>query len=134
MADSWDAAKAAAVKVLGKQAKIPEPKAMAKADADLQKAYAAFDKSREDLEDKLVTLQNADSAIGNVYKQFGTLVEKADFGLDAKNKDDAKKIEQAKKILSAYVDKVTDAQEQNVKNLTELDKHVILLSKYKPAA
>src|SRR3954469_11748733 len=130
MADSWDTTKAAALKVLGKQAKIPEPKAMTKAYADLQKASAAFDKSREDLEDKLVTLQNADSAIGNVYKQFGTLIEKADFGLDAKSKEDTKKIEEAKKILGGYVDKVTDAQEKNVKNLTELDKHVILISKY----
>jgi prefoldin subunit 5 len=129
---TWETAKASAMKVLGEKGKIPEPKTLDKAGEGLDKAFEAFSKSRDDLEEKLVGLQDADSAVSHAFDQFGTLVEKSDLGLDLKNKDDAKKITQAKKILTDYVTTVTKAQEANNKNLKELDKHMILLSKYKP--
>jgi hypothetical protein len=93
---------------------------------------ATSPKSRGDLEDKLLALQDADSSVSHAYDQFGTLVEKSDLGLDPKNKDDARKITQARKILTDYVNQVIKAQETNNKNLKELDEHMILLSKYKP--
>jgi hypothetical protein len=129
---TWETAKASAMKVLGEKGKIPEPKTLDKASEGLDKAFEAFSKSRDDLEEKLVGLQDADSAVSHAFDQFGTLVEKSDLGLDPKSKDDAKKIAQAKKILTDYVNVVTKAQEANNKNLKELDKHMILLSKYKP--
>lgn len=132
MANSWDVARASAAKVLGDKAKIPEPKAPNKALDVAGKAFDAFDKSRDDIEAKLLDLQNSFGAVKNAFDQFGAIIEKSDFGLDKKNKDDAKKIADAQKILGDYIGEVDDAQSANVKMLGELDKHIILLSKYKP--
>jgi hypothetical protein len=129
---TWEQAKAGALKILGDKGQIPDPKAVDKASTAMDEAFAAFDKSRSDLEEKLLALQDSDSSVSHAYDQFGTLVEKSDLGLDSKNKDDAKKIVQAREILTDYVGQVVKAQEANNKNLKELDKHMILLSKYRP--
>ena len=133
MATSWDSAKSAALKVLGNKAKLPEPTGIDKSMDGLDTAFEAFDQSRETIEDKVVALQNANADVKKAFEQFGKVVDKSDFGLDKKDKDDAKKIAIAQKILDGFVSAVSIAQDVNNKNLTELSKHIILLSKYKPA-
>src|SRR3954447_14457511 len=112
----YDKAKAAAEKVLGKGAKVPDiPPAIEKASDALQKANEAFNKSREDLEAKLIDVQNAYDAIKNLTKQFEAKMEKEDFGLDSEKKDDAKKIQQARKLM-------TDMLSLGIKNIGDHEK------------
>lgn len=130
---SYDKAKSAAEKILGKSAKVPDlPPTVEKAIEARAKAVEQFNKSREDLEAKLVDVQNANDAIRNQTKQFEAKMEKEAFGLDPDSKDDAKKIQQARKlitdVLKTGVKNLADAD----KDLDEVDKHVIQLGKYKP--
>jgi hypothetical protein len=131
MATTYEAAKAAALKVLGKDAKIPPVTSALKTAGDqVGKAYDAFKKSRTDLEAKVLALQNADSSAKNALKQYGEMLQVADFGLDEDDKEVAKNIEQAQKILSAWADANFDIMDKNIKNLDELDKHLMDISKY----
>ena len=132
MAMSYDAAKAAALKALGKDAKLPTPPSAIKTAADQDsKAYDAFDKSRKELEAKVLALQNADSSWKNALKQYGEMLQENDFGLDANDKDDAKKIEAAQKAFADWNDGAIAVLDGNLKNLDELDKHLINITKYK---
>ncbi len=134
MADTWESSKAAAMKILGKDAKIPEPKVdVNKLSADYMKASKAFDKARDDLDAKVLDLKNANDGIGNYAKMMMNQIDKADFGLDEKNKDDAKKIDQAQKILSDFVKSRQDIFTKNDSDLDELDKHLANIAKYKPS-
>jgi hypothetical protein len=130
----YDKAKAAAEKILGKSAKVPDlPPGIEKAFDAKIKANEAFDKSREDLEAKLVEVQNANDGVKNLANQFEAKMEKEDFGLDTKNKDDVKKIQQARKIMTDVLKTGTKNLADDDKILNELDKHVIQLGKYKPS-
>ncbi len=135
MSAIWDKAKAGALKILGKDGDVPDlPTPIDKAGDDLTKANGEFDKSREDLEGKLVAVQNANDALRNALKQFEAKIEKNDLGLNSKKKDDLKKIQQGRKIL---VDTLTQSMKHRTdddKMLDELDKHVVQLGKYKPKA
>ena len=127
-------AKAAAEKILGKDAKVPDlTPGIEKAIDARVKADQEFDKSREDLEAKLVNVQNANDAIKNLAKQFEAKMEKEDFGLDSKSKEDTKKIQQARKIMTDVLNLGVKNLGDADKNLDEVDKHVIQLSKYKPS-
>jgi mannitol/fructose-specific phosphotransferase system IIA component (Ntr-type) len=132
MADSWEAASKSASKILGDKGKIPKySAAVPKAAAAEGKAFDDFKKSREDLKSKLLALQNADEAHKNAISQFQDTIDEEDFGLDRKNKDEAKKIAEAQKILSGWLQEQIDVGVENVKNLKELDKHLMSLSNYK---
>jgi len=130
-AKNWTDAKAQAQKILGDKAKIPEPKAnMAKLMADVQKADKEYDASVDVLQAKILALQNANDAWKNGVKQFDDLISKSDFGLDAKDADDKKKIQQAQDIMTDYLEEQMDNADTNDKNLDELDKHSMAISKY----
>jgi hypothetical protein len=132
MADSWEAASKSALKILGDKGKIPKySAAVPKAAAAEAKAFDDFKKSREELKSKLLGLQNGGEAHKNAVSQFQDTIDEEDFGLDRKNKDEAKKIAEAQKILSGWLQEQIDVGEQNVKNLKELDKHLMSLSNYK---
>jgi len=132
MADSWDAVSKSALKILGDKGKVPKySAAVPKAAAAEGKAFDDFKKIRDDLKSKLLALQNADEAHKNAISQFQDTIDEDDFGLDRKNKDDAKKIAEAQKILSKWLQDQIDVSEQNVRNLKELDKHLMSLSNYK---
>lgn len=132
MADSWEAASKSALKILGDKGKIPKySAAVPKAAAAEAKAFDDFKKSREELKSNLLALQNADEARKNAVSQFQDTIDEEDFGLDRKNKDEAKKIAEAQKILSGWLQEQIDVGEENVKNLKELDKHLMSLSNYK---
>ena len=133
MSAIWDKAKDAAEKILGKDAKIPDlPGTVDKGADTLNKANDDLDKSREDIEGKLVAVQNANDGIRNLLKQFEAKIDKSDFDMDTKNKDNVKKIQKAKKILMDALNEGIKNREDDDKSLDELDKHVIQMSKYKP--
>lgn len=130
MAADWDKARADAIKLLGKDAEVPDlTPAVTKADDAFTKANDAFPAARKELESKLLDLQDANSALTNAVKQLKATVEKSDFGLDRKK--DAKKIQQAEKMLTASLDDALKTRTTVDKTLDELDKHLIQLSKYK---
>ena len=131
MADNWAGAKAAAMKVLGDKGKIPEPKVnMAKLGESLSKADKEYDAAVDVLQSKILALQNINSTCENTIKQFSEMLSKSNFGLDPKDPDDKKSIDQASKILDDYLDSVLADYETNNKNLDELDKHSMAISKY----
>ena len=130
-AKNWNDARAQALKILGDKAKIPEPKAnMAKLMADMVKADKEYDASVDVLQAKILALQNANDAWKNGVKQFDDLISKCDFGLDSKDADDKKKIQQAQGIMTDYLEEQMDNADTNDKNLDELDKHSMAISKY----
>jgi hypothetical protein len=61
-------------------------------------------------------------------------IEKADFGLDLKNKDDVRKILQARQMLLAKLNGAIKNWQDDDKMLDELDKHIEQLGKFKPKA
>jgi hypothetical protein len=129
----WDIAKAAALKILGQDGEVPDvPDFIQKAADSMGKANQEFDKSREDCEAKLLAVQNANDAVRNGIKQFGAKLEKSDFKLDSKKKDDLKKILQARKLLTDRINAAIKYYNDDDKMLDEVDKHVIQLGKYKP--
>ncbi len=130
-AKNWNDAKAQALKILGDKAKIPEPKAnMTKLMADVEKADKEYDASVDVLQAKILALQNANDAWKNGVKQFNDLIGKNNFGLDPKDADDKKKIQQAQDVMTDYLESQMDAADTNDKNLDELDKHSMAISKY----
>ena len=133
MSAEWDKTVAAAQKILGKDGKVPDMPANVQKSADaMGKTNEEFDKSREEVEGKLVELQNANDAVKNGLKQFLAKIEKDDLGLDPKKKDDLKKIQQARKMLTDRLSAGVKHYIDDDKTLDELDKHIIQLGKYKP--
>jgi hypothetical protein len=124
--------KAKATKILGKDAKIPPEKGdFDKNFSDGAKLVDAYNKSREDLEDKILALENSISGFINGLKQSAAVYEKDNFGLDPKKKDDAKKIKQAQQMFSSFFSSELSSMTTKTKDIDELDKHVIQLGKYK---
>ncbi len=132
MATEWDGAKAKALKILGKDAKIPDPKFLGKLQSDVNAAYGAYNKSRDDLEAKILAMQKAMSDAKLTVKQFADKLDDEDFGLDEKNKDDAKKIKDAQAIFDAWAENIYKNVNDDIRELDELDKHLVDYKKYKP--
>ena len=127
----WNDAKAQALKILGDKAKIPAPKAnFSKLMGDVEKADKEYDASVDVLQAKILALQNSNDAWKNAMKQFDAQISKSDFGLNAKDADDKKKIQQAQDILSGHLEGQIGNADVNDKNLDELDKHSMAISKY----
>jgi hypothetical protein len=131
MAVTWDTAKSKAIKILGKDAKIPEPKAIGKLGGDLNAAWDAYHKSRDDLEDKVLDLQKMSASLKLTLQQFADKIDDEDFGLDEKNKEDAKKIKEAQSMFDDWSKYLIDVADSNIDNLEELDKHLVNIKKYK---
>ena len=125
-------AKTAAMKILGDKAKIPELKGnMPKIKADSAKAEKEYRAAVDVLQSKILAMQDAMSSWKNALKQSQDLISKSDFGLDEKDNDDKKKIQQAQKVLDDSLDEGMETCDANIKNLDELDKHSMSISKYK---
>ena len=130
MAGDWDKAKAAAEKILGKDAEVPDlPDTINTALDKFQGAREAFVKACADLDKACLDLDNANSALKNAVTQFKGKVDKSDFGLDGKSKDDTKKIQQAHKILMAELSAGAKSTAANEKKIEGLDKTVNELGK-----
>jgi predicted nucleic acid-binding Zn-ribbon protein len=132
MANEWDNAEKQALKILGDKGKIPDPKLKSYNEA-AAKAWNAFDKARDDIEAKLTDLEGAFEKISSAIDQYEAKLEKDNLGLNPKDKDEAKKIDQAKDILLAEVKTTEKAWEDEIKDLKEVARHVIQLGKYKPS-
>jgi hypothetical protein len=131
MANNFDTARAKAIKALGKDAKVPDNKALDKTIGDVFAAYDAFDKSRDDMQAKILVLQKALASHKLTMKQFIDKLDDEDFGLDEKNKDDAKKIKEAQGYFDDWASSKMDLMESDIDGREELDKHVIDFRKYK---
>jgi hypothetical protein len=128
----WDKLKTDALKVLGDGAEVPDlPDNIKSSLKELGKFNSEFNKSRDDIEAKLLAKQNANDAFLNSLKQFAAKIEKSDFELDPKNKEDLKKIQKARQLLTDSLEKNMKLWRDDDKMLDELDKHVIQLGKYK---
>ena len=133
MGADWDKAKASALKILGEKAKVPDMAGTVEtAHQTFDKAIEEFNKSREECEAKILAMENSNDSVKNAMKQFLATIEKSDFDLDSKSKDDLTKIQKARKLLTDALDRYIKGYEKNDKMLDELDKHIIQLGKYKP--
>jgi hypothetical protein len=135
MSAIWAKAKADALKILGSKADVPDPPdTIQKAHETLTKAWEEFNKSRTDIEAKSLAVQNANDAVINAMQQFMAKIEKADFKLDSKNKDELKKIQQARKLLTDVTNVPLKDYKDDDKMLEQLDKHIEQLGKYEQKA
>ena len=127
---TWDDAQKQAMKILGTGATVPDkPSPITKALADWDKAGADFKTAREACEEKVLAMDNANSALVNAFEQFRARIEKNNFELDPAK--DQKKIDQARKLLLAEIDGSLKQGKANDKVLEELNKHLIQVGKYK---
>src|SRR5689334_1328641 len=131
----WDKAAADAAKVLGEGADIPKPKAnIDKAVQNEAKQWGDFVKARESLEDEILGLIDASGQVADAVEQFRDVISESSFGLDLKKKEDLKKIQQARKIMLALLDKHIATVKENAKNERELNKHLANIKNYKQGA
>ena len=130
MAADWDKAIDAAKKILGKDAEIPTlPGTIDSALDKFQAAKSKFKDICEDLDKACLELEDANSDLKNAVNQFKSKVDKADFGLDGKSKEDAKKIAQAQKLLTAELADGVKNCATNEKKIEDLDKSINHLGK-----
>jgi uncharacterized coiled-coil DUF342 family protein len=131
MALTWEQSKAKAQGILGKDGKIPDPKAnLTKFVNDWLKLDKEYHAAVDVLQAKILAMQNGNSTYKNAIKQYQDQITRTDFGLDAKNADDQKKITAAQDALDAFLDERMGTLDENVKNLDELDKHSMAISRY----
>ena len=130
--DDWNNAVKAAMKILGDKGKIPKINpAITKAGTADAKTYDEFKKGREELKKKVLASQDSGEALKDAIEQYQDEINEDDLGLDPRDKDDAKKIAAARKILSDRLQDSIDVAETNSKNMRELDKHLINIMNYK---
>jgi hypothetical protein len=119
------AAEDAAMKILGDQGKIPPPEKVLGKPVDNREAAAKdFGDKAAALNSSVLALQNALSGEANAVENYINTIEKSDFGLDKNNRENAKKIAAASKVLVAYWDTVKKNLEKEVKSLDAFDKHL----------
>ena len=101
----FEKAKANAAKILGKSGKLP------KTPGDLSKDISAFTKAKEetvaarnDFEAKILAVKQAASKASDTADAYKDVFEGSDFGLDDKDKDQKKQIDEATKMLTSALD------------------------------
>ena len=118
--------------VLGKDASMPKDKVdYDKIDKAKSAAEQVFHKTRDELEANILALLNFISEYKNGLKQTAALYAKDNFGMDPKDKDDAKKLKAAEKVIASFLSDFDGAWDRESKTLTELQTHAIQMSKYK---
>lgn len=109
MAKTWDDVSKAAMQILGPQGKIPPEitSAVGKSATASQKSWAEFEAARKSLKDALDAHEEKyENYLGALRAQVDD-VNKDNLGLDPeKNKEDAKKIADARKLLVGYLNDV----------------------------
>lgn len=121
MAKLWEDVSKAAMQILGPQGKIPPESSSAtlKAAAASQKSWADIEAARKSLKDALdAHEEKADNFLG-AWRAHIDDVNGDNLGLDPrKNKDDAKKIASARKLLVSYLnDTVLEPNEKDLQGL-----------------
>ena len=129
---TWDAVQKQAMKILGEGATVPDfPSTCTKASTDFDKTFEEFKTAREVCGEKVLAMDNANSALVNAVEQFRAKIERNSFEFDPKK--DLKKIDQARKVLLTFIDDGLKACKTNDKNLDELNRHLVQFGKYKPS-
>jgi hypothetical protein len=130
---SYSDATAKALKILGDDAKVPPVSdKVKKSFSDSNESQKAFLTARDACVEKVADLDDKTTSCVNALEHFRAEIEREDFQLDAKK--DAKKIKQAKALLFAVIDEQIKDCKSDDKSLDELDRHLVLLKKYKPSA
>ena len=128
----WDNAVKAAMKILGDKGKIPKVNpAIAKARTVDEKAFDEFSKVRDELKKKVLASRDAQQLAKDAIEQYQDEIVESNLGLNARDKEDLKKIQEARKVLSDALQDSIDIADSNLKNLRELDKHLMSLMNYK---
>ena len=131
MADDWGAAVKGAKKVLGDEAKIPDPpNSLGKSYDEAKNGEDQFKKDRVQPRKSLLDLKQKYDTVVEVSEQFQDDIDGATFGLNSKNKDDLAKIKDGRKILHDAIQTYLDDAAENNKGLRELDKHMTDLMGY----
>ena len=98
----WTAQVKQAEKILGQKGKIPPPdRDMVKTNKHLDDLHDEFVEDRDKFSDISKRLATYISYYNDQIKKFRAVVDKDNLGLDPNNKDDAKKIGQAKDVVLA---------------------------------
>ena len=106
MAENWASAKKQALRVLGGTGKIPDDKATFKFLDVLDKAVDAYAKSLADLAKNVADLDRQYSKFSDMIDKYEVKVEDDDLGVDKKDKEQAKKFEQAQRILQDSLNEI----------------------------
>ena len=132
MAKDWDSAFAAATKILGKNGKIPPPKsALSSANDAYDVALKNWRAAQASMEDVLDELDAANDKKIHQIKMYLAVIEKSDLGYeDEDEKETAKKLQAARKLLVDFLDGVVTRYSNAGKSIDELEKHVTLVAKY----
>lgn len=132
---AWKAAKAQAEKTIGKEGKLPKAKGDLVALMDAaNKAAQKVISERDTMEGSVLALQDAFSKIYDAAESYTDIVDGSDFHLDEDNKDQAKKIDDAKKTLTDALKEITDKVGTYHNNLEEFNKHLANFQKDLKAA
>jgi len=133
--DLWKTSTADARKILGSRGDIPAGRISQffKFRKDMEQVIAAFAKSKVDLGNRLLDLQNSVSKLQNALKDARIEVTRDDYDLDPKNPDDKKKIDAASKVLDRFFVAGATGLSEFTRQLDSLEDHLDHMEKYKAA-
>jgi hypothetical protein len=134
VAQTSDAAEKAAMKILGDKGKIPPSDFLEKPLDKSEAARKDFSDKVDELNSSLLAYQDAMSSFANATQNYINTIEKTDFGLHKDNKEEAKKIDAASKILVEFWGGMKKSLEKDVKSLDAFDKHIADLNRFKPSS
>jgi len=121
--------------VLGKNAKIPDPKFnIAKISADFTNAHKEYSAAVTTLQAKILAFQNAASTVKNSWKQYQDQIDASNFGLNEDDPASKALLDKGSKYADAMLTDYLQQTDTIIKNLDELEKHSLALAKYKSPA
>jgi hypothetical protein len=130
MADDWDGAVKAAVKILGKAGDVPKPKPILKTELDSAVAgRKALASAMDDLVDALTSLEHSVDWPRQYITHFQDKVNVFDYGLDPKDPVAAKKIAEARKIINTWLDQKIAVINRTDAKLRDGRRHLLELKK-----
>ena len=121
----WESAVKQAMKVLGNKARIPDyPKSIEKSALDYNKAVDEFWNRKDQLRKLLVEAKKKMDGLSEDVEAFQAQIDRENFALNSSDKDELKKIKEARKILHANLQEALDDETEVNNGLRELDKHL----------
>jgi hypothetical protein len=130
MADDWDGAVKAALKILGKSGDVPKPKPILKTYTDAATAGRKdLTSAIDEFADVLTRVEHSVDWPRQYITSFQDKVDRYDFGLDPNNPASAKKIAEAKKMINAWLDKKIAEIDATASKLRDGRKRVLELKR-----
>jgi hypothetical protein len=130
MAKTWGDVSKAVMQILGPQGKIPPEgsSGLTKAGAASQKSWAEFQAARKSLKDALDTLKENSANHLGALQAIVDDINTDNLGLDPKkNREDAKKIAAARKLLVGYWNEFVQLDEKQINDTKKLDAAVKII-------